>query len=75
MANMQNILDVIRANASTEYRERVPLATQTSIAEVGAPILTYTSTQNEFLSALVNRIALTIIRNKTLKNPLAVLKK
>jgi len=75
MANMQAILDVIRANASTEYQERVPAATQATITEVGAPILTYTSTQNEFLTALVNRIALTIIQNKTLKNPLAVLKK
>lgn len=75
MANMQAILDTIRANASTEYQERVPAATQANITEVGAPILTYQSTQNEFLNALVNRIALTIIRNKTLKNPLAVLKK
>ena len=75
MANMQAILDTIRANASTEYQTRVPLATQTNITEVGAPILTYQSTQNEFLSALINRIALSIIRNKTLKNPLAILKK
>lgn len=75
MANMQAILDTIRANASTEYQERVPAATQATITEVGAPILTYQSTQNEFLNALVNRIALTIIRNKTLKNPLAILKK
>lgn len=75
MADMQNILNVIQVNASQEYQARVPLATQTNIAEVGAPILTYQSTQNEFLSALINRIALAIIRNKTLKNPLAILKK
>lgn len=75
MADMQNILNVIQVNASQEYQARVPLATQTNIAEVGAPILTYQSTQNEFLSALINRIALSIIRNKTLKNPLAILKK
>lgn len=75
MADMQNILNVIQVNASQEYQARVPLATQTNIATVGAPILTYQSTQNEFLSALINRIALSIIRNKTLKNPLAILKK
>lgn len=75
MANMQNILDTIRANASTEYQERVPVATQTTIEAVGNPILTYQSTQNEFLNALINRIALAIIQNKTAKNPLAVLKK
>ena len=75
MADMQNILNVIQVNASQEYQARVPLATQTNITTVGAPILTYQSTQNEFLSALINRIALSIIRNKTLKNPLAILKK
>jgi hypothetical protein len=75
MANMQNILDVIRANASTEYQERVPQATQDNITAVGNPILTYQSIQNEFLNALVNRIALSVIQNKTAKNPLAVLKK
>lgn len=75
MANMQAILDVIRANASVEYQERVPLAEQTSIEAVGSPILTYQSTQNEFLNALVNRIALVLVQNKTAKNPLSVLKK
>src|SRR5574343_297972 len=75
MANMIDILNVIQANASQEYQARVPVATQTNIASVGAPITTYQSTQNEFLSALINRIALSVIRNKTLKNPLAILKK
>lgn len=75
MANMKAILDTIRANASAEYQERVPVAEQTSIEAVGSPILTYQSTQNEFLTALVNRIALSIIQNKSAKNPLAVLKK
>lgn len=75
MANMKAILDTIRANASAEYQERVPLAERTAIEAVGAPILTFQSTQNEFLNALVNRIALSIIQNKTAKNPLAVLKK
>jgi uncharacterized protein YjdB len=75
MANMKAILDTIRANASVEYQERVPEATQTSIENVGAPILEYQSIQNEFVKSLVNRIAFTIVHNKTLKNPLAVLKK
>lgn len=75
MANMKAILDTIRANASVEYQERVPAAEQATIEAVGSPILTYQSTQNEFLTALVNRIALSIIQNKTAKNPLAILKK
>lgn len=75
MANMKAILDTIRANASLEYQERVPSAEQATITAVGDPILTYQSTQNEFLTALIGRIALSIIQNKTAKNPLAVLKK
>jgi hypothetical protein len=75
MANIISILDTIHANASQEYQERVPLATLTTIEAVGNPILTYQSIQNEFLTSLVNRIALSVIQNKTAKNPLSVLKK
>lgn len=72
---MQAILNTIRANASVEYVNRVPLASRTNIESVGNPILEYQNIQNEFINSLVNRIALTIVHNKTAKNPLAVLKK
>ena len=75
MANMQNVLNTILANASKEYQDRVPQATKDNIAEVGSAIMSYSATQNEFLNSLVNKIAMTIVRNKTFKNPLAVLKK
>lgn len=75
MANTKAILDTIRANASLEYQQRVPVAEQTSITAVGDPLLTYTNLANEFISTLVNRIAFTIVRNKVAKNPLKVLKK
>jgi hypothetical protein len=75
MANMQNVLNTILANASKEYQDRVPQATKDNITEVGSAIMSYSVTQNEFLFNLVNKIAMTIVRNKTFKNPLAVLKK
>lgn len=75
MANMMNILNTILANATTDYQARVPQATQTNISEVGTAIMSYQATENEFLSALVNKVAMTIVRNKTFNNPLAVLKK
>ena len=75
MADLTTLLNTIRSNASTEYQTRVPVATQNNITEVGSPITSYASCQNEFLSALVERIAMTIVRNRTLKNPLSVLKK
>ncbi len=69
------ILNTIRSNNSSLYAERVPEATQQNLESVGESILQYEATTNEFLSALVNRIAFTIVSNRRFKNPLAVLKK
>lgn len=73
--NVTQILNTIRANNSSMYKERVPVATQQNLAEVGAPILAYEAVANEFLSALVNRVAFTKVSNRRYKNPLATLKK
>ena len=75
MANMVNVLNTILSNASEQYQNRVPTATQNNITEVGSAIMSYSALENEFLSALVNKIAMTIVHNKTFRNPLAVLKK
>lgn len=75
MPNLVNVLNTIRENASAEYRERVPEATQTNLVEVGNPIINYEVIGNEFLSELVNRIALTIVNSRVAKNPLSILKK
>lgn len=75
MANMVNVLNTILSNASAMYQERVPQATQNNITEVGSAIMGYTPLENEFLSALVNKIAMQIVHNKTFRNPLSVLKK
>nr|DAX02396.1 MAG TPA: Head protein [Caudoviricetes sp.] len=71
---MINVLNTIRANSSPTYQERVPQATQENLTAVGAPLLEYNATMNEFLTSLVNRIGLTIVRNRELHNPLSVLK-
>jgi hypothetical protein len=75
MADLVTILNTIRANGSVEYLNRVPLATRTNLEEVGAPIIDYTPMANEFLSAIVNKIAMQVVHSKIAKNPLAVLKK
>ena len=75
MATMTNVLNTILANASADYQSRVPSATQTNIAEVGSAIMSFKATENEFLNALVNKVAMQIVHNKTFRNPLAVLKK
>ncbi len=76
MADMISILNAINTSASTEYQDRVPLATRNNITAVGNPLTgDYSPIQNEFLNALVGRIAMTIIKQKVFKNPLSVLKK
>lgn len=75
MANMVSILNTIRAEATTEYQDIVPAATQANILAVGAPILTYSHIQNQFLTGLINKIAFQVIHDKQLINPLAPLKK
>lgn len=70
-----NILNVIHSEASQAYQERVPVATRDNIAEVGNPILNFEALQNEFLSALVNRIGLVIITSRSYNNPLKRFKK
>lgn len=75
MADIVNIVNTILANGSTEYQTRVPEATRDNIAAVANPILEYASIQNEFLSAIVNKIAFTVVLNRTYSNPLSILKK
>lgn len=74
-ANSVQILNCIRSSASTTYQERIPVATQNNIREIGNAMMQFQSTQNEFLNALVNRIARVIITSKSYTNPLAMFKK
>lgn len=73
--SINTILDTIRANASLDYQNRVPSATNTNLTTIGQVIGQYSELANEFANAIVNRIGLTIVHNKILNNPLAVLKK
>ena len=72
-----DILNVIRNNASQNYRDYVPKATADadSIRQIGAVIMDYPALQNEFLSALVNRIGRVLITSKMYDNPWAFFKK
>ena len=72
-----DILNVIRDNASQNYKDYVPVATADaeSIREIGAVIMDYPNLQNEFLSALVNRIGRVLITSKMYDNPWAMFKK
>lgn len=72
-----DVLNAIRNNASTNYRDYVPIATADadSVRTIGAIIMDYPALQNEFLSALVNRIGRVLITSKMYSNPWAMFKK
>lgn len=74
-ATGMEILNTIRANATYDYQNRVPQATQDNIKEVGNAILSYQATTNAFLSALVNRIGMVLITSRLYENPLREFKK
>lgn len=76
-ASSVDVLNAIRNSASTNYRDFVPTAKNTSesIRRIGEIIMQYTPLQNEFLNALVNRIARVIITSKMYSNPLSMFKK
>ena len=76
-ATSVDILNAIRNSASANYRDYVPAALPNtdSIKEIGAVIMQYPILQNEFLTALINRIGRVIITSKMYSNPWSVFKK
>lgn len=75
-ASTIDILNVIRTNATAEYQASIPTITEeTQIPEVGAILLGYPGLANQFINALMNRIAKVVIDSCTFNNPYAPLKK
>lgn len=75
-ASTIDILNTIRANASAEYQSLVPTITQaTEIPKVGEVIYGYPALANQFLNALVNRIAMVRVKSAVFNNAYKELKK
>lgn len=75
-ASGQDIMNVIRANASYEYQQYIPEVNKLNdMVKVGELILGYPAMANQFLNALINRIAAVIVKSHTFKNVFAPLKK
>ena len=75
-ASTIDILNVIRQNASYDYQQSVPtVATSNDIPKVGEVICGTPAFANQFINALVNRIALVAVQSATFNNPFAPLKK
>lgn len=71
------VFNVVRENASKVFIETVPSATEDNIQTLSNILFNdaYQPMLNEFVTNLINRIGLTIIRNKTFSNPLSILRK
>lgn len=75
-ASTIDILNVIRANASLEYQQLVPEIQQAQeVVKVGEAIMGYPALANQFLNALINRIAMVRIKSASFYNDYAELKK
>lgn len=71
-----DILNTIRANATAEYQSLVPVVTTTEdIPKVGEVLYGYPALANQFISALVNRIALVKVKSAVFNNAYTDLKK
>ena len=71
-----DVLNAIRNSASQNYRDHIPLATPDAdvIRTIGSIIMDQPQLQNEFLSALINRIGRVIMSSRMWDNPLAMFK-
>lgn len=76
-ANSVDVLNAVRATASPYYQSMIPNATGStdSIKEIGNIMMIYEPLQNEFLTAIYNRIGRTIVTSKMYYNPWVMFKK
>ena len=75
-ASTIDILNVIRQNASYDYQQNVPeVATANDIPKVGEVIYGTPAFANQFINALVNRIAIVRVQSANFNNPYSILKK
>ena len=74
--NAVNIVNAIRNNNSNYYKDYVPAITDTSeLRQIGKIIMDVPALQNEFLNALINRIAIVRVWSKLFDNPWSMFKK
>lgn len=65
-----DVLNAVRSSLPVEYQSRIPEATKDSIKEYGASLKKFPTIMNAFVDVLINKIGLTVIKNKPYTNPL-----
>lgn len=75
-ASTLDIINTIRANASQEYQSLVPQINDVAqLRSVGDVLFGYPSLANQFLTSLINRVAMVKIKSATFNNTFTELKK
>ena len=69
------VLNAIRHEMLPEYQSRIPKATQADIQASMKAITKYTPIYNEFVNTIINKVGLTIAKNRNWTNPLAIFKR
>lgn len=69
MADITNILNDIREHASLDYQRAIPVAVTENLEEIADTVMSSAQLQNDYVSALVNRISRAIFTSKLYKNP------
>ena len=65
-----DVLNAVRSSLPVEYQSRIPEATKDTIKEYGASLKKFPAIMNAFVDVLINKIGLTVIKNKPYTNPL-----
>ena len=75
--NAITILNTIRDNATSDYQNRVPEATQNNISEIQSAMIDGDNVMvaNEFMATLLNKLVKSVVHSKLFTNPMKTLKK
>lgn len=66
-----DVLNALRSSLPSQYQTRIPQATRENLAEYGQALRDYPVIMNKWVNVLVNKIGLTVIKNKMWNNKLA----
>lgn len=74
-ATNAEILNTVRQYAPDDYQSRVPEVTQGTVKQAIDALNSYTPDWNVFYGILLNRIGMTVLRERSFTNPLGTLKR
>ena len=66
-----DVLNALRTSLPSQYQTRIPVATRENLAAYGQALRDYPVIMNKWVNVLVNKIGLTVIKNKMWNNKLA----